>query len=145
MLEKNNSYHKHVTLIEEPLLPCDIKAVIGKLDMLITGRVHASVASTSQCIPTVYMEYDRRIIYSDKMLGFSEQLEMQRFVAEPGLCAACRQQKNFKLHRSLCRLTLLFRPVRKEKKKKTEHEKQIWVKWNHCPKVLQNQIGRSNV
>ena len=70
-------------LVDEPLLPCDIKKVIGGLDMLITGRVHASVAATSQCIPTVYIEYDRRVIYSDKMTGFSAQLGMEEFVCEP--------------------------------------------------------------
>ena len=76
-------YHEDVVIIDEPLLPCDIKTVIGKLDMLITGRVHASVASVSQCVPTVFMEYDRNVIYSDKMLGFSEQTGMQEYVCEP--------------------------------------------------------------
>ena len=71
-------------MVDEPLLPCDIKALIGKLDMLITGRVHASVAATSQCIPTVYIEYDRRVIYSDKMYGFSSLLNMDKYVCVPG-------------------------------------------------------------
>ena len=83
LLEKNSKYEEHIKLINEPLLPCDIKKVIGGLDMLITGRVHASVAATSQCIPTVYIEYDRRVIYSDKMTGFSAQLGMEEFVCEP--------------------------------------------------------------
>ena len=51
--------------------------------MLITGRVHASVAATSQCVPTVFVEYDRRVIYSDKMTGFSAQLGMEKFVCNP--------------------------------------------------------------
>ena len=83
LLKKNPKYEEHIKLINEPLLPCDIKKVIGSLDMLITGRVHASVAATSQCIPTVYVEYDRRVIYSDKMTGFSAQLGMEEFVCEP--------------------------------------------------------------
>lgn len=83
LLEKNPKYEEHIKLINEPLLPCDIKKVIGELDMLITGRVHASVAATSQCIPTVYVEYDRRVIYSDKMTGFSAQLGMEEFVCSP--------------------------------------------------------------
>ena len=53
LLKKNPKYEEHIKLIDEPLLPCDIKKVIGNLDMLITGRVHASVAATSQCVPTV--------------------------------------------------------------------------------------------
>lgn len=84
LIENNPEYKEHVTLINEPLLPKDIKRVIGKLDMLLTGRVHASVAAASQCIPTVYMEYDRNVIYSDKMLGFSSMLEMQELVCTPG-------------------------------------------------------------
>jgi colanic acid/amylovoran biosynthesis protein len=83
LLKKNPKYEEHIKLIDEPLLPCDIKKVIGNLDMLITGRVHASVAATSQCVPTVYVEYDRRVIYSDKMTGFSAQLGMEEFVCEP--------------------------------------------------------------
>lgn len=83
LLEKDASYRQHITLIDEPLLPCDIKRVIGALDMLITGRVHASVAAASQCVPTVYIEYDSRVIYSDKMSGFSGILNMQRFVCKP--------------------------------------------------------------
>ncbi len=83
LIKKNPKYEEHIKLIDEPLLPCDIKKVIGNLDMLITGRVHASVAATSQCVPTVYVEYDRRVIYSDKMTGFSAQLGMEEFVCEP--------------------------------------------------------------
>lgn len=83
LLKKNPEYEKNVKLINEPLLPCDIKKVIGSLDMLITGRVHASVAATSQCVPTVFVEYDRRVIYSDKMTGFSAQLGMEKFVCNP--------------------------------------------------------------
>lgn len=83
LLNKNPQYKEHIQLINEPLLPCDIKQVISNLDMLITGRVHASVAATSQCVPTVYVEYDRRVIYSDKMTGFSAQLGMEEYVCEP--------------------------------------------------------------
>ena len=84
LVQKNEKYKQHVTLVDEPLLPCDLKSLIGKMDMLITGRVHASVAATSQCIPTVYIEYDRNVIYSDKMYGFSSQIGMDEYVCIPG-------------------------------------------------------------
>lgn len=83
LLKKHPEYKKHILLIDEPLLPCNIKRVIGSLDMLITGRVHASVAATSQCVPTVYIEYDSNVIYSDKMSGFSAQLGMEKYVCDP--------------------------------------------------------------
>ena len=84
LINRNENYKEHVILVDEPLLPCDIKKLIGGLDMLITGRVHASVAATSQCIPTVYIEYDRNVIYSDKMYGFSSQIGMEKYVSVPG-------------------------------------------------------------
>lgn len=83
LIKKHPEYKKHILLIDEPLLPCNIKKVIGSLDMLITGRVHASVAATSQCVPTVYIEYDDNVIYSDKMTGFSAQLGMEKYVCKP--------------------------------------------------------------
>lgn len=84
LTEKNKCYKDNIILIDEPLLPVQLKTLIGKMDMLVTGRVHASVAATSQCIPTVFMEYDRRVIYSDKMLGFSQQLGLEDYVCMPG-------------------------------------------------------------
>ena len=84
LIEKNEKDKSEIILIDEPLLPVYLKTVIGRLDMLVTGRVHASVAATSQCVPTVFMEYDRRVIYSDKMLGFSQQLGMEQYVCMPG-------------------------------------------------------------
>lgn len=83
LIDRNQNYREHVILVDEPILPCNIKKIIGELDMLITGRVHASVAATSQCIPTVYIEYDRNVIYSDKMYGFSSQLGMEKYVCIP--------------------------------------------------------------
>lgn len=91
LLSKDKKYAEKIILIDEPLLPCDIKTVISKFSMLITGRVHASVAATSQSIPTVFVEYDRRVIYSDKMLGFSRQISMEDYVCTPDNLA---QMKN---------------------------------------------------
>lgn len=84
LVDRNQNYREHVILVDEPLLPCNIKKLIGRLDMLITGRVHASVAATSQCVPTVYMEYNQNVIYSDKMYGFSSQIGMEKYVSAPG-------------------------------------------------------------
>ena len=84
LVDRNQNYREHVILVDEPLLPCNIKKIIGRLDMLITGRVHASVAATSQCVPTVYMEYNQNVIYSDKMYGFSSQIGMEKYVSAPG-------------------------------------------------------------
>lgn len=114
LLEKESGYAQHVTLIDEPLLPCNIKQVIGQFDMLVTGRVHASVAATSQCVPTVFVEYDRNVIYSDKMTGFSAQLGMEEFVCTPedlemlkqkvGACNSELAQVRRRLEEAVCHI-----------------------------------------
>ncbi len=98
--DRNSDVSERICLVEEPLLPYDLKGLIGKLDMLITGRVHASVAATSQMVPTVFVEYDRRVIYSDKMSGFSEQMGLEAYVCTPDnleqmirVTEACMQNK----------------------------------------------------
>ncbi|EOS29446.1 hypothetical protein C807_02832 [Lachnospiraceae bacterium 28-4] len=83
LIEKNPLWKQEIILIDEPLLPKQIKTIISSLDMLVTGRVHASVAAISSCVPTVFIEYDRRVIYSDKMLGFASVSGMQEYVCEP--------------------------------------------------------------
>lgn len=83
LIAKYPEYKDRIHLVDEPLLPCDLKSLIGRFDMLVTGRVHASVAATSQCVPTMFIEYDRRVIYSDKMTGFSAQLDMEDYVCSP--------------------------------------------------------------
>lgn len=91
---------EQITLVDEPMLPYDLKGFIGKLDMLFTGRVHASVAATSQYVPTVFLEYDSRIIYSDKMKGFSEQLGLEQYVCRPeNLDDMIEKTRNCFLHR----------------------------------------------
>ena len=79
----NNEIAQRIYLIDRPMLPANMKAFIGDLDLLITGRVHASVAALSQCVPAVFIEYDQRVIRSDKMTGFSAQLGMEKFVSSP--------------------------------------------------------------
>lgn len=69
--------------IDYPLLPSDTKRIIGTFDMMIAGRVHASVAAISQNVPTVFLEYDERIIYSTKMYGFSSLAGMEKWVCRP--------------------------------------------------------------
>lgn len=43
-----------VLCIENPHIPRITKGIIGCFDMMVTGRVHASVAAISQCVPTVF-------------------------------------------------------------------------------------------
>lgn len=73
-----------IFLIKRPHLPHITKALIGKCDMFVTGRVHASVAAITQYVPTVFIEYEKNFIKSTKMLGFSSLVGLQDYVCEPG-------------------------------------------------------------
>ncbi len=108
VIDENPDLKKHIILISQPLLPKKLKAVISRFDMLITGRVHASVAATSQYVPTVFVEYDQRVIYSDKMSGFSEQMGLEEYVCAPGdlnefrnKVDRCFEERKM-IHRDLC-------------------------------------------
>ena len=70
--------------LEGPYLPNMTKKIIGQFDMMVTGRVHASVAAISQYIPTVFLTYEQSFIPSTKMYGFSSLAGVGEFVCEPG-------------------------------------------------------------
>ncbi len=72
-----------IYLIDKPYVPAKIKTVIGKLDMLVTGRVHASVAGISQYVPTVFINYEKSFIPSTKMSGFASLAGVGEFVCDP--------------------------------------------------------------
>lgn len=74
----------YVTCIHKPYLPKMIKSIIGKFDFMITGRVHASVAAISQCVPTVFITYEKSFIPSTKMYGFASLSGVGELVSEPG-------------------------------------------------------------
>lgn len=59
--------------------PRIVKAVIGKMTMMITGRVHASVAAISQSVPTVFIPYTESM-ESTKILGFASLVKMSEYV-----------------------------------------------------------------
>ena len=69
--------------ISTPHLPCVTKTIIGHFDMMVTGRVHASVAAISQFVPTVFLTYEESFIPSSKMYGFADLAGMGEFVCRP--------------------------------------------------------------
>lgn len=74
-----------VVLIDKPYLPEMIKTIIGKFDVMVTGRVHASVAAISQNVPTVFITYEKSFIPSTKMYGFASLAGVRELVCEPGM------------------------------------------------------------
>lgn len=72
-----------ILLLNGPFLPPVTKKIIGKFDFMVTGRVHASVAAVSQMVPTVFINYNEKVIKSDKMYAFSKLINMERLVCNP--------------------------------------------------------------
>ncbi len=73
----------NLVIIDKPYLPEMVKTIIGSFDMMVTGRVHASVAAISQNIPTVFLTYEQSFIPSTKMYGFASLCEVGEYVCEP--------------------------------------------------------------
>lgn len=78
------SDEERLVIMEEPLLPNVTKSLIGRMDMMVTGRVHASVAAISQFVPTVFISYEKNFIPSTKMYGFADLAGVGELVCEPG-------------------------------------------------------------
>jgi colanic acid/amylovoran biosynthesis protein len=69
-------------LLEDVLLPGQIKSVIGSLDFLVSGRVHAAVAGLSQGIPTAIIDYGHEP-KAHKLRGFARAVKMEDCVLDP--------------------------------------------------------------
>lgn len=80
----NISDKQDLILLEGPYLPKITKSIIGRFDMMVTGRVHASVAAISQYVPTVFINYEGGFIPSTKMYGFADLAGVGELVCEPG-------------------------------------------------------------
>lgn len=47
------THRESVNLLDGDYSPCDLKAIIGLMDMYIGMRMHSNIAALSQCVPTV--------------------------------------------------------------------------------------------
>lgn len=80
--------------ISTPYLPRVTKTIIGHFDMMVTGRVHASVAAVSQLVPTVFLTYEESFIPSTKMYGFADLAGVGEFVCRPSDAREIREKVN---------------------------------------------------
>lgn len=58
------------------------KAIIGRFDMLVTGRIHAAVSGLTQHVPTVILDYGHEP-KAHKLRGFARLAGVEDFVADP--------------------------------------------------------------
>jgi colanic acid/amylovoran biosynthesis protein len=73
---------KDFIVLDEVYEPWQTKAIIGSMDMLVSGRVHASVAALSQSVPTVLMDYGHAP-EAHKIRGFASVSGADEFVTDP--------------------------------------------------------------
>ncbi len=83
ILEKRNVVNiKNVVLLDGLYNPWETKAIIGKLNILISGRIHAAVAALSQSIPTVIIDYGHEP-KAHKLEGFANVMQVIDYVSDP--------------------------------------------------------------
>lgn len=58
------------------------KAIIGRLDMLVSGRIHAAVSGFTQRVPTVVLDYGHEP-KAHKLRGFAKLAGMSDYIADP--------------------------------------------------------------
>lgn len=71
-----------VALVEDVYNVWQTKGIIGKFDMLISGRVHGAIAGISQCVPTMIIDYGHKP-KAHKLEGFASMVELDSYVADP--------------------------------------------------------------
>jgi colanic acid/amylovoran biosynthesis protein len=72
---------KRVRLIMGDYSAPELKAVIGKCDLFIGGKMHANIAATSMHVPTVGMQYGHKFYGIMRLLG-QEQYVCNKFTVE---------------------------------------------------------------
>ena len=81
---KSRGVNEEVFIIENLQTPKEIKSLIGTFDMVVSGRLHGSVAGLSQVIPTVMIDYGHEP-KAHKIRGFAKLLEMDNYIADPNV------------------------------------------------------------
>jgi colanic acid/amylovoran biosynthesis protein len=82
LIKRGNVKTNDIYCIDKPYLPRQIKSIIGKFDMLVTGRIHGFVAGVSQSVPTVIINRGNSP-KSLRNLGFAMSVGMDKYLASP--------------------------------------------------------------
>ena len=73
---------KRVHLVDGLYSPAETKGILGKLDVLVSGRVHAAVGALAQHIPTLIIDYGHEP-KAHKLKGFAEVAGVLNYVCDP--------------------------------------------------------------
>ena len=81
---KERNIDKNYSLITDVLDTWETKTLIGKFDMLVSGRIHGAVAGLSQNIPTVIIDYGHEP-KAHKLRGFAIEAGVEDCIANPAI------------------------------------------------------------
>lgn len=71
-----------VICVKGPFTPGQTKAIIGKFDMFVSGRIHAFVAAVSQCVPTMIINRGHGGV-SHRNIGFARSVGLEEYISDP--------------------------------------------------------------
>jgi len=72
---KSPAYKERLMVVQGTYPVSEVKAVIGRCDLFVAGRLHAGVAAMSQCIPTILLAY------GPKHYGFARLAGLEQYVS----------------------------------------------------------------
>ncbi|MFC4991187.1 polysaccharide pyruvyl transferase family protein [Rubritalea tangerina] len=75
-------WEKRVHVVGATFLPPQMKGVLGNLDALISGRVHAAVGALAQNVPTLVIDYGHEP-KAHKLRGFARVAGVEEFLVDP--------------------------------------------------------------
>jgi len=81
MLRESRS-NENLCILNGVYMPKQMKAIIGKFEMVVSGRLHGAVAAVSQGVPTVIIDYGHEP-KAHKLRGFARILNMEEMVVDP--------------------------------------------------------------
>lgn len=73
---------KNYSIVNDVLDTWETKALVNKLDMLVSGRIHGAVAGLSQNVPTIIIDYGHEP-KAHKLRGFSIEAGVEDCIANP--------------------------------------------------------------
>lgn len=82
ILQQDYSCENDIIMLNGLYDAATMKTIIGRCDLLISGRIHGAVAGLSQCIPTVIIDYGHEP-KAHKLRGFAKLVGMEFYVCDP--------------------------------------------------------------
>ena len=83
-LVENINKKDHLRIIRGTYKPEEMRKIIGSLDFLVSGRLHAAISGLSQGVPTVIIDYGFEP-RGHKLLGVSKLMDIEDLFCDPNI------------------------------------------------------------